>query len=446
MEVFNNREIATLFWLAVVLIWGCSQKNLRKSMRSVLDALLNKKIILLIFIYYMYVGFTVFCLSRLGFWDASLSQIKSTLVWSILAGFAATFRVVEQSTTAYPVYFKKWILDNFKIAVLIQFLISLRPFSILLEIVLQPIMAFLSMINVYSEKKEEYKQVLQLSVFLLVSIVIWMFLYGILGVWEEYTKYATFKTFWDFIFPIVMSLCFTPFLYILFTYTTYERAFIGLSNVFNDQKLIRYAKFRAILSFRFDFDLLDRWRRNVLLTQPKSKEDIKRTISELKEIKAIEKKPPNVEPNEGWSPYAAQKFLEDYGIVAGDYHGQYGEWFASAPLLEIDEKALFSDNVGYYIEGDKRAVKKLTLKLNVNNPDKNIVSEELFIRIVTLLFKKTVNDPVLQPFKEMVASGKGDIKVNECVQVSVSRNEWDGGIKGGYDKTIVFTVVDVQDE
>lgn len=439
MDVFNNREIALLIWVIILLAFALSKSEMRESFLAVFKAFFQRAVISIIVTFYVYVGFIVFCLVELNVWDTS--QIKNTLIWSVFVGIAAIFRTVTEKETKDPVFFKNWIFDNLKIIVFVEFIVSFKPFPLLVELILQPFIAFISMVSVSAEYKDEHRSARKACNAILSIVGFFIVAHAINSIWVNYNEFATMNTLRDFYTPILLSLSLTPFLYLLYVYASYERVFSALSWAIKDEGLRKYTKFHAFLSFGADIEFLDRWRRKILLSKPENRDNIRKSILDIRAIKSLEKNPPSICSSDGWSPYEAQKYIEDYGISTGDYHEQYDEWFASSQLIEIgDESTIMRDNIAYYIEGEKKAAKKLKLILSVYNSKNVSGSESKFTEIARALYKKAVSQNIPDNFDSFLNSKEGIFQATEHIKVCLLREEWQGEIEGGYTKRLFFEV------
>jgi hypothetical protein len=93
------------------------------------------------------------------------------------------------------------------------------------------------------------------------------------------------------------------------------------------------------------------------------------------------------------------------------------------------------DNIAYYIEGNETAATLLKLKLNVNNPDTPTDSVEEFFSIAKLLLSKVLGEQSAENFL-------GDVGMHfaeEGNHISLVRQDWNSGIKGGYNLMLSIT-------
>jgi len=72
MNIFNNREIATAIWFAVILCFILLKKEIRKTALSLLKTLFQTKMLMLIFLMMFYTFWIVFFLHKVQYWDVLL--------------------------------------------------------------------------------------------------------------------------------------------------------------------------------------------------------------------------------------------------------------------------------------------------------------------------------------------------------------------------------------
>lgn len=220
---FSNRELALMIWAALIVVAILLKSDLRKSFKPILKILFERVIIVTFAVYYAYVALLVFCLEGLHLWD--ISQFKNTVIWSIFVGISAIFSVASQREKKHHIFFRKWLHEAVSVTVFIEFLVSFETFSLITELILQPFLVLIVMVGAYSESKDEYKNVEQLCNVILGIAFLTIAYHTVQGVFVDYSAFASVATFKDFITPILLSVFFTPFLYVLYAYSTYETFF-----------------------------------------------------------------------------------------------------------------------------------------------------------------------------------------------------------------------------
>ena len=111
--------------------------------------------------------------------------------------------------------------------------------------------------------------------------------------------------------------------------------------------------------------LLERWA-SILPTQDtSSKNGIRNSIDRMFKIVSVERNPPVVPPQEGWSPYAAKKFLINEGLETG-YYQPIGkeEWYASSNFVDISADVL-PNKISYDVDGNETIAKSLEIVVSI---------------------------------------------------------------------------------
>jgi hypothetical protein len=199
---------------------------------------------------------------------------------------------------------------------------------------------------------------------------------------------------------------FLPFLYGLRLYVTYEQVFSGLRNAIPGKKLRAYARFRSILAFRQNLDFLKRWRRMMNVDQPATKQAIKESFRELRRLRQIEKDPPEVSPQDGWSPYAARQFLASEGFETDDYHRTFDdEWWCASRGVKVEE-GVFGPTIIYYVKGHEKEATELVLEMDVFNCEDPTASDERFGRVAAILLARATSPAAAQEIAQ--AMGEAD--------------------------------------
>ncbi|NCS98855.1 hypothetical protein GW764_01575 [Candidatus Parcubacteria bacterium] len=125
MEVFNNRELASIIWVIILLIWTLiKSKDFWKSLCGLVISIIRAwKIFFSIFIYTF---FSIFVLYKIGIWNLSL--IKITAFW--LFGWAIIVLMNSSNNYKKQGYLKKIFKEIIGLTVIVSFISNLHSFSL----------------------------------------------------------------------------------------------------------------------------------------------------------------------------------------------------------------------------------------------------------------------------------------------------------------------------
>ena len=376
---------------------------------------------------------SVVILAALDIWR--WGNLKTTLVWA--ATFAVLIVFDVNRIKDDDAYFRKAIRKIISLGVVAVFISGLATFGLVLELGFMLLLAFAGAMYAIAQRDPKYSAI-GMAIGWMLGLVGALFIgHGLYQIGQDVRKFATFGTARKFANPIILSLVFLPFVYVLGVYVAYEAAFVRLKFAVEDPVLRSYAKKQAILAFRFDVGFLRRWTRNLALSKPMDREDIRRSIHELNEIKKRERRPPIVPRSEGWSPYAAKEFLRKEGLATADYHRGLDEWSSSSLHLGVGT-GIISDYITYYVEGDERVAKRLKLTLVVNDSNHPSVSELRFFNVARTLFQRAVGGDFPCEIFDQIPTDDVRNSTARGKTIGVSREYWSGGLQGEY--SLNFTI------
>src|SRR4051812_41816585 len=80
----NNREVAAVVWLGIVLILGGTQPDIRRSFGSVVVTVVHPKLLIPLLAMSSYVACLIYAGRKAGIWNADLTG--DTVAWAIGTG------------------------------------------------------------------------------------------------------------------------------------------------------------------------------------------------------------------------------------------------------------------------------------------------------------------------------------------------------------------------
>lgn len=279
--MFTNREIAISFWLLVLFVYVLINKGTRDAFVKVLKVLASRIFVIVFSLMTIYISGIVYVLYRVSFWDFTLA--KGTLIWITFTACALLLNSNDKALEED--FFTKKIIQCFKFTIVIEFIVNTYTFSLFSEIVLTFILVFLGALQAFSGAKEEYKQVEKLTTALINILGIIILSNAVYMVIINYKSFGSISTLKSFLLPIILTILYLPFVYVLALYTVYEHINIRLKmKTYISTALRRYVMYKIFTSLKFKLSALRKFQiRNMLnLTKLKSKEDIKQILSDFK--------------------------------------------------------------------------------------------------------------------------------------------------------------------
>ncbi len=225
MDIFTNRELAIIIWLAIFFALLLYKKAIRgNTILSVIKSILNKKILAYLVSFLFYFSLFIYLFYYFGWWDTN--NLKDTVIWYIFAGIPIGFIVATSKLENG--YWTSLILNNLKLTVLVEFVVNFFTFSIIVELVIVPVIALLAWMNSYSKHFGEYKDVEKLTTFLLSALGLFMLSYSLSRAIVEYNSIGNVNALKSLLFPVVYSLVSIPYMYVFKLVVEYEKLFIRL--------------------------------------------------------------------------------------------------------------------------------------------------------------------------------------------------------------------------
>ncbi len=242
-QIFSNRELATFIWLVIFILGFQLNRAVRKASVAVIKAFFRLTIITTILIALLYSTGIVYLLEISDFWNGSM--LKDTIFWFVGSAFIILMDVTKAD--GENDFFKNILLDNLKLVLVLEFVVNFHDFSLTFELILVPILVFLAILQAVAGIDDKHKIVKSILDWLLAIIGITFSIFSIRDIVNEFSDFARFSTLKSFLLPMILSIAFIPFTYLLAIYVNYEILFKHLSVRLKGNKHLNYAKKRALM-------------------------------------------------------------------------------------------------------------------------------------------------------------------------------------------------------
>lgn len=281
----NNREISFTFWIflcSILLLLNSSK--LRKSISALLKLVFLTRLAFLFLAIVFYILITIVMVRNLGFWD--ITMLKDTIFWFLGTALVLTYeaeKIQEGKLT-----FKEIILDNCKLIILIEFISNQYVFSLQAEMLLLPILFFLSAFSYVAGLKNEHRNFKVFSDVILALVGFYAIGYAINGAIADYENLVSFITLKSVLLPPILTILYLPCVYFVAVYIVYENLFSRFYvNYRNDRHLLRNAKAKTFKLCLLNLAKVKRFSKEVKVWEIRSIEEFKIIVDDFNSKKKV---------------------------------------------------------------------------------------------------------------------------------------------------------------
>jgi hypothetical protein len=244
LNSFSNREISIVFWTAVLIVLAVLASF--TGFKHLVKSFFAKKLFCIYFIIGFYFYFIISALIAIGAWETSL--YKDFIFWILTT--AGVLLLNFNNLKSYK-DFKNVLLQMLTIQFVMEFVVGVYNLSLWAELLLIPIVTFISLMVVvagYKKQKENQQALYFLNTILsLIGISIFVFVvFRVITTPDELMTIANLKS---FLFSPLFTFLFLPLLLLIVVYAKYELIFGNINRYkFLDRKRKRKIKL-AFLQF-----------------------------------------------------------------------------------------------------------------------------------------------------------------------------------------------------
>ena len=244
--VLNNRELASLIWLAVAAAWVLSRRDLRSGIAGILKSLTNPLLLLPLLGLLGWIALEIWAGGKLGLWNTGL--VSNTVVWTVGTALVLYFNVNKAAED--PLFFRKTIKSAIAASVFVEFFINLFVFGLLAELILQFVLIILVMTDAFSDQKPEFQQGKKVLDAVLVGVGFLLLGYTIVQFYAQWTQLDRQALFLKFALPAWLTIGVLPFIYVLSLYVVYDGALRGVNWATSDWRARWRTRFVLVRDFR----------------------------------------------------------------------------------------------------------------------------------------------------------------------------------------------------
>lgn len=203
----NTRETAIAAWLAALFIFALAKSNLRSSLGSLIKQLFGSVLAWFLATAAAYTAGAVLVLRHFGYWGEHIATTAA--VWFIGIGLVALFNVNPVDSS----YFRRLMLHSVALVAIVEFIVNLHTFPLLVELVLVPLAVLLGGTQALAEVSPEFALARKPIAWLVTLLGLTSLSFSLAYVFTNFDKVATAEKIREFLLPLILTICFLPFLY-----------------------------------------------------------------------------------------------------------------------------------------------------------------------------------------------------------------------------------------
>lgn len=234
MDIFTTREIAIFMYGILLLTYILVRNKGKKIFMPIIKAACHKKLIIpFCFLLLLATGFVWVC-TYSSIWD--WIYVKDIAFWTLFVGVPVCFNATSKQLEEH--YFKNILVDNLKFTALVEFITGTFTLSFIWELILQPILVVLMIMQSSLVKKTEAtKKVVDCIVGIAGLIIIGLTVKSIVdSIGEVYFVDILV----GLLLPIILSIIYLPVAYLFALYAKYEILFMRMGFKEPDDKKLRH--------------------------------------------------------------------------------------------------------------------------------------------------------------------------------------------------------------
>lgn len=272
----TNRELATLIWGALTLGVATVWSRTRPCLKTIATAIITPPLVTII----IYTGIACFG-GMLLFepedgWSNRLRWIS--FFWFFTVGLRLSFKVIALEEPDWQHVFRH-IAGVYTATAVFDFIINFGSLSLALELLLVPaVFISLYIVNIRINNTDHGLLASVGSLILSAIGVALVFVSGV-AIFSDWSTFISVESARAFYVPFMLSLCVSPIVILVFTVSNYQRILGSAQFAIKDERLLQYARVRAIVKFNLNITALERWRHIIHSGNTTTRAELDETIS-----------------------------------------------------------------------------------------------------------------------------------------------------------------------
>ncbi len=248
----NNREWATLVWLAIViglLLWS---KRTRRPILVLARTATTSLLAALAIGLWFWTAVLAWLGERIHLWTGDL--LKDTAVWALGPALVLIYRLPQASSD--PMFFRRVLLDTVKVSVFVEFYVNLQAFGFVQELVLLPVVTSVAVLDQFAGTDQKYRPAKRLFDVILAGIGLAVLAYvtiTLIANWHQANLSHDVRLLG---LPVWLTAGAVPYIFGVGLFFNYQGAFRRIARSSTDATAVRRAKLALLLELNVRLHLV----------------------------------------------------------------------------------------------------------------------------------------------------------------------------------------------
>jgi hypothetical protein len=237
----NNREWATLVWLAVVVVLMLWSKRTRHPVLVLVRTATTSLLAGLAVGLWIWAAGIVWLGERVHLWTGDL--LKDTVIWAIGPALALIYGLAPSN----PNFFRRAVLGTVQISVFVEFYLNLHVFGFIQELVLLPVVTAVAVLAQFAGTDPKYRPAKRLFDVILGCIGLALLAYASVTLIANWRQEDPLHDVRELALPVWLTIGAVPYLLVLSLFFNYQAAFRRLAWSSKDVNAVRRAKLALLI-------------------------------------------------------------------------------------------------------------------------------------------------------------------------------------------------------
>jgi hypothetical protein len=222
LELFNNRELATVLWLFVGAVALLFSETIRTSLGSIARLLVEPFLLATLLSLVVYLAVLGWAGHGVGIWSTDL--ISETIWWFV--GTALVLLVNVNDALKERRFFRRVALQTMGITLLLDFFMNdLFVLSFPFELLLLPVLTFLGLLSLVAQRDPASREVASATGCLQAAAGFSIAAFVVFKVSTNLDQVTTEAHLLELLLPVWLTVSFLPFVYVVSVLVAYDSAF-----------------------------------------------------------------------------------------------------------------------------------------------------------------------------------------------------------------------------